>query len=257
MATNVKTIDTKLSANAYHAAAAVSTAAEVIHISGQPGTNVNGEVPDDYESQIELALLNLRKVILIAGCKVSDILSLRFYIVDYDPARRLHTRHIQKFLEGHRPACTLVPVPVLAGANWLFEIEAVVAKPAVVSKPLPAVAAAAGEEVYDVVIVGAGLAGLTAASQVIKAGLSCIVLEARNRVGGRTWSTAVTGGDAVTDLGAAWINDTNQSHMIELARRFGLELIEQNTDGKCVLIDETGGVGSGNAVAVHGCRFGG
>ncbi|KAF2173737.1 hypothetical protein M409DRAFT_62012 [Zasmidium cellare ATCC 36951] len=241
MAPLIRTIDTESSRQAYFAAATSTTAQEVIHISGQPGTNANGSVPSDYESQIQLALLNLHKIMLVAGCNIPDILSLRFYIVDYNPERRLHTAHIQKFLGTHRPAMTLVPVPKLAGKVWLFEIEAVVAKRASpTTTSIPKALSAPTEEV-DVVIIGAGLAGLTAAADIIKAGLSCVVLEARNRVGGRTWTTTLKDGGN-TDLGAAWINDTNQSRMIELARRFGLELIEQNTSGKCVLQTEDGSI---------------
>ncbi|KAK4498076.1 hypothetical protein PRZ48_010732 [Zasmidium cellare] len=240
MAPLIRTIDTETTKQVYHAAATSTTAQEITHISGQPGTNANGSVPSDYESQIQLALLNLRKIMLVAGCSVPDILAIRVYIVDYSAERRLHTRHIQKFLGGHRPAMTLVPVPKLAGKDWLFEIEAVVAKkcsaPAQVPRPL-----SAPIEEVDVVVVGAGLAGLTTATDVIKAGLSCVVLEARNRVGGRTWTTTLKDGGN-TDLGAAWINDTNQSRMFALAQRFGLELIEQNTSGKCVLQTEDGSI---------------
>ena len=56
-------------------------------------------------------------------------------------------------------------------------------------------------EETDVVIIGAGLAGLAAARDVIKAGLSCIILEARDRVGGSpnaVWQSKIvvqTGGD--------------------------------------------------------------
>jgi monoamine oxidase len=56
-------------------------------------------------------------------------------------------------------------------------------------------AAATGDRAADVVIVGAGLAGLTAAREVVKAGRSAVVLEARSRVGGRVLSEQLGGGD--------------------------------------------------------------
>lgn len=85
----------------------------------------------------------------------------------------------------------------------------------------------------DVVVVGAGLSGLQAAHDVQIAGLSCIVLEARDRVGGKTWTQPTKSGSFV-DLGAAWINDSNQSKMYALAKRFDLDLIEQLVNGNCV-----------------------
>lgn len=93
---------------------------------------------------------------------------------------------------------------------------------------------------FDVIVIGAGLAGLAAAHRIINSGLSCIILEARDRVGGRTWSQPLPSGEGTVDLGAAWINDTNQSRMIGLARQFGAELIEQNTKGDCVLQEKDG-----------------
>lgn len=90
---------------------------------------------------------------------------------------------------------------------------------------------------YDVLIVGAGLAGLAAAHRITLSNpsLTILILEARDRVGGRTWSQPLPSGEGIVDLGAAWINDTNQSRMFELAQRYGAELIEQNTKGNCVL----------------------
>jgi NADPH-dependent 2,4-dienoyl-CoA reductase/sulfur reductase-like enzyme len=93
-------------------------------------------------------------------------------------------------------------------------------------------------ESVDVVIIGAGLAGLTAAREVTKAGYSCVVLEARARVGGRTYTHTLDKG--IVDLGAAWINDTNQSQIFALAEELKLELIEQNTTGNAVLLDHDG-----------------
>ena len=56
----------------------------------------------------------------------------------------------------------------------------------------------------DVVVVGGGLAGLTAARAVMKAGLEPIVLEARDRVGGRTVNAPIGAGEVV-EMGGQWV----------------------------------------------------
>ncbi|KAM5341783.1 hypothetical protein ACJ41O_014814 [Fusarium nematophilum] len=233
----VGTVDLPNTSGAYYAPATVASGGKLIHVSGQPGSTNDGTVLDDYESQIHLALLNLRKVMVATGAGVKDIAKLTLYIVDYDASNRKHARPIQKFLAGHRPAITLVPVPKLAVSSWLFEVDAVIAQPEHSFIPL---ALPAATESYDVVIVGAGLAGLTAAHDVLGAGLSCVVLEARDRVGGKTWSLPMTDGKGILDVGAGWLNDTNQSKVYALAKKYGAELIEQNTRGNVVLQDFNG-----------------
>ncbi|KKY15979.1 putative flavin-containing amine [Diplodia seriata] len=239
MSPKVQAIDPAGTPKAYHAQGTVSaTGNNTIQISGQYGATTGGHVPASYESQIHLALLNLRRVLTAAGARVTDITKLTLYIVDYDPQRRLHARHVQQFLGAHRPAITLVPVSQLANPAWLFEIEAVASvAPPEVRAPLISTKVddddAAGNWL-DVVVVGAGLSGLAAARDVMRGGLRrCVVLEARDRVGGKTWSKPLESGAGTVDLGAAWINDTNQSRMIALARQYGAELIEQNTTGNC------------------------
>src|SRR2546427_12717938 len=59
----------------------------------------------------------------------------------------------------------------------------------------------------DVIVVGAGLAGLTAARQIVKAGRSVIVLEARDRVGGRVLNHLLANG-AYTELGGMFTGPT-------------------------------------------------
>ena len=55
----------------------------------------------------------------------------------------------------------------------------------------------------EVIVIGGGIAGLTAAAELAAAGSEVLVLEARDRVGGRTWNTEI-GGEA-NELGGQWV----------------------------------------------------
>ncbi len=90
----------------------------------------------------------------------------------------------------------------------------------------------------DVLIVGAGVAGLTAARLLTKADVSCLVLEARDRVGGRTCSQRL-GGDWI-DLGGQWIGPT-QDRIAALAGELGVETFPQFCTGTKV-VDRRGEV---------------
>ena len=155
--------------------------------------------------------------------------------MNYDPNNRPHSAIIFEWLQGHRPATALVPVPKLANPKFLFEIEATAAVrdpslAAPIPQPIPGQVAT-----FDVVVVGGGLSGLQAAYDLQKAGLKTIVLEARDRVGGKTWTVPTANGKGVVDLGGAWINDTNQSKMWALGQKLGLEYIVQTISGDCTL----------------------
>jgi monoamine oxidase len=84
-------------------------------------------------------------------------------------------------------------------------------------------------ERYDVGVVGAGLAGLTAARELVAAGLDVVVLEARDRVGGRTVKGVLSTGDVI-DRGAEWIGAEHE-RVLELVAEFDLELCEQHDAG--------------------------
>ena len=73
----------------------------------------------------------------------------------------------------------------------------------------------------DVGIIGAGLAGLMAARELVAAGVSVCVLEARDRVGGRTWTRPASDG-TLLDVGGQWIGPTQQ-RMNRLVAELGIE----------------------------------
>ena len=73
----------------------------------------------------------------------------------------------------------------------------------------------------DVVVVGAGLAGLVAARDLKRAGKKVVVMEARNRVGGRCFSRAVPGAGDVANLGATFVGPT-QHRIAALAKELGI-----------------------------------
>ncbi|MHA7177307.1 flavin monoamine oxidase family protein [Arthrobacter sp. Sr24] len=89
----------------------------------------------------------------------------------------------------------------------------------------------------DVVIIGAGPSGLTAARELKKAGLSVAVLEARDRVGGRTWSNTIDG--AWLEIGGQWVSP-DQTALIGLLEELGLDTYPRYRDGDSVYIAPDG-----------------
>lgn len=81
----------------------------------------------------------------------------------------------------------------------------------------------------DALVIGAGAAGLRAAAALERAGKRVIVLEARDRIGGRCWSDQRMPGLSL-ELGAAWIHGSNPANPVFFAaRQLGLRLVPSNT----------------------------
>ena len=93
-------------------------------------------------------------------------------------------------------------------------------------------------ERVDVVVVGAGMAGLIAARDLLAANVSVLVLEARNRVGGRLLNHTLANG-SVVELGGQWVGPT-QDRVLELAEELGLGLFPTYIDGEHFLAVEGG-----------------
>jgi putrescine oxidase len=89
----------------------------------------------------------------------------------------------------------------------------------------------------DVVIIGAGASGLTAATRLRDAGLSVAVLEARDRVGGRLWTNDIEG--ATLEIGGQWVSP-DQDALIEMLAELGLDTYSRYREGDSVYINAEG-----------------
>lgn len=99
----------------------------------------------------------------------------------------------------------------------------------------------------DVVVIGAGLAGLGAATALRDTGRSCVVLEASDRIGGRAWTTCPDAlGGAWFDMGAFWLHDAEHNPLVDIARASGETLLRSDelrmertfVDGRLATPDE-------------------
>ena len=89
----------------------------------------------------------------------------------------------------------------------------------------------------DVVIIGAGPSGLNAARRLTKAGKSVAVLEARDRVGGRTWSDVRDGG--WFEIGGQWISP-DQTALLALVDELGKQTYSRYRDGDSIYVGADG-----------------
>lgn len=96
------------------------------------------------------------------------------------------------------------------------------------------------DNIAGAIVIGAGLSGLQAALDLNAAGKNAVVLEARARVGGKTHSCERPDGKGIQELGAAWVNDTNQSHVWEYCKQFQLTPVVQNIVGSVACEDLDG-----------------
>ncbi len=82
---------------------------------------------------------------------------------------------------------------------------------------------------FDSIVIGAGISGLAAARLLTDAGRRTVVLEARDRIGGRVWTDRSDG--RVTDRGASWIHGITDSPVAAAASAFGMRTVEFTVGG--------------------------
>lgn len=83
-----------------------------------------------------------------------------------------------------------------------------------------------GTHSHDVIVIGAGFAGLTAARDLTEHGLDVLVLEARDRIGGRTWYRPFAGQDRNVEMGGTWFSTAEMAALGAEVRRYGVELVQ-------------------------------
>ncbi len=86
----------------------------------------------------------------------------------------------------------------------------------------------ASDQRHDVIIVGAGLSGLKAALQLREAGKRVLLLEARDRVGGRSMPGTIAG--QTVDFGGQWVGP-QQTRLLAQAQDLGVAICPQYTKG--------------------------
>ena len=79
-------------------------------------------------------------------------------------------------------------------------------------------------ETCEVAVLGAGLAGLCAARDLQEANVDVVLLEGRDRVGGRTWSKSFDAVGCIVDLGAEWVAPQHHTALVKELTRYGLGL---------------------------------
>ncbi|MFJ7905670.1 flavin monoamine oxidase family protein [Kitasatospora sp. NPDC096204] len=90
---------------------------------------------------------------------------------------------------------------------------------------------------YDTIVVGAGMAGLTAARELRKKGQRVLVLEARNRIGGRTWTDTFNSWEI--ERGGAWV-DPLQPHVWREISRYNLTVVADQGPERVLMPSPTG-----------------
>jgi len=74
----------------------------------------------------------------------------------------------------------------------------------------------------DIVIIGGGAAGMAAARRLHEAGRAYLLVEARERLGGRAWTVQAQGGPL--DLGCGWLHSADRNSFVKIAEQLGFEI---------------------------------
>jgi 2-iminobutanoate/2-iminopropanoate deaminase len=107
----------------------VAAGSRIVHVSGQVGVTIGGDIPEDPLRQHELAWNNALAILRAAGLDHANVVDAHVYITD-----RAHIpiyRQVRdRVMQGHKPAATLLVVAGLADERLVVEVDLVAAGPA-------------------------------------------------------------------------------------------------------------------------------
>ncbi|KAH0847348.1 hypothetical protein AYO21_03741 [Fonsecaea monophora] len=225
----------------YSHAVTLKQSSRLVFTSGIIAQRPDGSFPESLEEQAETVYKNLQEALEKSCASPRDVVKVTFYVVDWSLEQgETFIKQFVKFMTDEdgttrRPITTLIPVTKLAIPGAKLEIEVVAAVgdhaeryagPSVRSFARPG-----APSKVDVVVVGGGFSGVQAAWDLQKAGLSCVLLEAKHRIGGRSRSQQLQSGPGIIELGATWINKKTQPKVYATAIRLGLDVVDQYTQG--------------------------
>ena len=108
--------------NPYSHGAEVQAGSRMIFFAGQVGSDLDGNVPADFESQIHNTYRNIRTILNDAGMELDNLVKLTTFLID--PEHGPMMREIRKsYLGDHKPAHTLLYISRLADPEFLIEVE--------------------------------------------------------------------------------------------------------------------------------------
>ena len=107
----------------------VSPGSRIVHVSGQVGATLGGDIPDDPARQHELAWENALAVLAATGMDHSHVVDAHVYITERSHLA-LYRETRDRMLKGHKPAATLLIVSGLADPRLGVEVDVVAAAPA-------------------------------------------------------------------------------------------------------------------------------
>ena len=113
----------------YAQAIEIAAGSRVVHVSGQVGVSVGGDIPDSPARQHQLAWDNAMAILAAAGMDHTNVVDAHVYITDRAHIG-LYRETRDRMLQGHMPAATLLIVAGLADARLVVEVDLVAAAPA-------------------------------------------------------------------------------------------------------------------------------